>query len=59
MQGHYSEVIHSYLLMEWVYSLHIVTSVVESALWSTSCTRLTLMFIAIVQDTRVLSDEPA
>jgi len=59
MQGHHSEVIHTYLYMEWVYGLHIVTSVVGGALWSTSCTRLTLMFIATVQGTRVLSDEPA
>jgi len=59
MQGHYSEVIYTYLLMEWVYSLHVVTSVMNSTLWSTSCTTLTLIFIATVQGTRVLSDEPA
>jgi len=59
MQGYYSEVILTYLLMEWVYSLHIVTTVVDGALWSTSCTRLTLMLSATVQGTRVLSDEPA
>jgi len=59
MQGHYSEVIHTSLLMEWVYSLHVVTSVVDGTLWSTSYARLTLMFIASVQGTRVLSDEPA
>jgi hypothetical protein len=52
MQGHYSKVFYTYLFMEWVYSLHIVTSVVDGALWSTSCTRLTLMFIVTVQCTR-------
>jgi hypothetical protein len=34
MQVYYSEVILTYLLMEWVYSLHIFTTVVDGALWS-------------------------
>jgi hypothetical protein len=48
---------HTYLKTVWVYSSDVVTSVVDNALWSTSCTRLTHLFIATLWSSRVLSDE--